>query len=452
MIEALTTKVQALFEETLPDDLIEKLADATGFRQRDRKIEVVKFIRAAIIAAGTGFGGRQADILRLYVDNGGTSVVRGAFYSRFGKPLESTMQKLSERLLERVRQQPKDLPGILGAHVTDWHIVDSSTVQLEKDLVGEYPSTGTGAALKVHKRFSVGIGTTWGYHLSPAREHDSRHLKIDESWRGLGLLVDLGYASTALIRDCFDHDVHFVMRLKENWKPKVKSISRGDVAKEFFPGTDLDVLIDKNIIVLNGKCVNANVTIGRGTRAVDCRLVGVPVVDGAGYRFYLTSLPSSVGPLQVCDLYRVRWEIECDNKLDKSCSKLSDIGAKTGPAVRALVHASLISSILACTIVHEARLLETPPPRAGTERMAAPLHPQTLARAMGGAAMSIAGALEKRGKEAESDWKRITTALCHLGRDPNWRQRPSILDQLRGWKISPGRTRSARPASTQAGL
>ena len=39
------------------------------------------------------------------------------------------------------------------------------------------------------------------HSISPAREHDAPHLTLDESWRGLGLLADLGYASIKLLRD-----------------------------------------------------------------------------------------------------------------------------------------------------------------------------------------------------------------------------------------------------------
>ena len=37
--------------------------------------------------------------------------------------------------------------------------------------------------------------------------------------------------------------------------------------------------------------------------------------------------------------------------------------------------------------------------------------------------------------------------LVHLGRDPNWRRRLSVLDQLRGWQIEPGRPWKAYAAS-----
>jgi hypothetical protein len=59
-------------------------------------------------------------------------------------------------------------------------------------------------------------------HWSPAREHDSPHLVLDESWRGKGLLVGLGYANLQRLRDCHRFGISVVMRLKENWKPKVE--------------------------------------------------------------------------------------------------------------------------------------------------------------------------------------------------------------------------------------
>jgi putative transposase len=442
-------EVREIFEGALPDELIQEMARATGFVQRERKRDVVRLVRAMVIAASTGYGGRQADVLRLYVENGGKEVVRGGFYSWFGPALEKTMEAVATRMLDIMKRQATDLPGVLGSHVQDWHIVDSTTVQLDDELKNVYPGTGDFAAVKVHKRLSVGRGTLWGYHLSPARDHDSVHLQVDESWRGLGLLVDLGYASLKLIGDCDRFGVHFVIRLKDNWKPRVDSVSRGTIAKTFFSGTDLDVLLDQDVLLLDGTAIDARVSIGRGERAVTCRLIGIPVIDGA-YRFYLTSLPGRVGPLQIGDLYRVRWEIESDNKLDKSCSHLDEIGARTAPAARALIHASLVSSMLACAIVHRHRLNDVPPPGANAQRTTPPLHPQTLARAMGSAAMSIAAALELSGAEADREWQRIARYLSHLGFDPNWRRRPSVLDQMRGWKIAPARRRAEKRSAERA--
>jgi hypothetical protein len=441
--------VREVFEAILPDATLLELARATKLQERARKMDVVGLLRAMIVAAATGYGGRQADIMRLYFEGGATSVVRGGFYGWFGAELEAVMLAVRQRALSYARTLPRDLPGLLGDHVTDWHIVDSSTVKLNKALIAEYPGTGDYAALKVHKRFSVGLGTTLDYHLSPAREHDNIHLTIDETWSGLGVLLDLGYASFKLIRDCNQHGVHFVIRLKESWKPKVQHVARGSITKTFLAGSDLEGLLADEVLLLDGKVVDVGVSFGTGKATVNCRMVGVPAPDG-GYRFYLTSLPGAVGPRQIADLYRVRWEIESDNKLDKSCSHLDEIGARTGPAVRALVHASMVSSILACLLAHHHRLNERPPPRKGTERKTPPVHTQALALAMGAAASTIAAAMNLKGTKADAEWERIAGYLTHLGKDPNWRRSPSILDQLRGWRITPGRPKKVKLASASA--
>jgi hypothetical protein len=439
--------LRELMETVLPEEAIADLVESAKFQERTRKRDAIGLIRAMVIAASTGYGGRQRDVARVYFENGAPRVARGGFYAWFGPALEATMAGLAQRALGYARAQPLDVPPLMRRFARDWHIVDSTTVRLPDELFAEYPGAGRYAALKVHKRLSVGTGTVYSYHLSPAREHDSPHLVLDESWRGLGLLVDLGYASLKLITDCAQYGVTWVMRLKESWKPKVQELSRGDVTKTFFAGTDLDVLLTQKILVLEGQVVDAKVTLGRGAKQVHCRLCGVPAPDGS-YRFYLTSLPPRVGPHQVADFYRVRWEIESDNKLDKSCSHLQEISAQTGPAVRALIHASLISSMLACLLVHKHRLKQAPPPQADTERTTPPLHPQSLARAMGSAASSLAGVFELSGAQADKKWQQLAEYLEHMAKDPNWRRSPSILDQLRGWRINPGRPKSSRLSSS----
>lgn len=439
--------VREIFEAILPDEALERLIAEARFQTRRRKLDATRLVRAAVVAAATGYGGRQADVMRLYFHNANEELrmVRGGFYAWFTSNLEAVLEGVAKRALKVARSQPVDLPSLLARYARDWHIVDSSTIKLDKTLFDEYPGTGDYAALKVHKRFSVGVGTTVGYHLSPAREHDAMHLTIDDSWRGFGFLGDLGYVSCKLISDCDAHGVPFVIRLKDNWKPKVDRITRGEIKGTFFPGTDLDVLLDNETLRLRGRVIDAKVHIGPVGRAVSCRLVGVPT-PGGDYRFYLTNLPAAVGPRQIADIYRIRWEIESDNKLDKSCNHIDRIQARTGAAVRTLVHASLTSSMLACLVSHKYRLKEGSRARP-TERTHPPIHPQSLARAMGFSAQKIAGAFELSGAQATSEWQSIADYLLHLGQDSNWRRAPSILDQMRGWKTTPGRPRRDRLAS-----
>lgn len=177
-------ELKELMELVLPESVLRGVVDAAGFEQRERRRDALKFLRAMLMSAASPAGGRQADVMRTYFHYGAPEVARGSFYDWFGPPLEEAMKKLVDITQEYVQKQPLDLPGILGC-VKDWRIVDSTTVKLDNRLKAVYPGTGDYAALKVHKTLSVGSGTVVSYHFSPAREHDSPHLTLDESWRGM---------------------------------------------------------------------------------------------------------------------------------------------------------------------------------------------------------------------------------------------------------------------------
>jgi DDE family transposase len=425
--------VRQVFEAILPHKEIERLCAQFGVIERQRKLHLGMLVRAMVIAAGTPGGAYQGDVLRSYLECEVPRVTRSAFYRWFDEPLERFMAALAERTLAYARTQQVDLTGILGG-VKDWYIVDSTTVRVRDALQAEFPGAGTYAALKVHKVLSVGCGAPVRYHFSPAREHDSRHLTIDASWQGCGLLADLAYASLARLRACNSHGVRFVIRLKDNWKPKIDYVARGQVTPEFFPGTDLDVLLKEEILVLDGRALDADVRVGGANNPVHLRLVGVHTPKG--YCVFLTNLPPRLGPRQVADIYRVRWEVELSIKLDKSVHRLDQVDAERPCSVKTLLHASLIASIIAALLAHTHNR-ETRPAEAGAPRSEAPLHPRRLALQLAVSCQSIAQAFDLKGARAKQRWQQIADVLIHSGRDPNWRRRPSVLDQLRGWKRQP---------------
>jgi hypothetical protein len=426
-------EVQQVFEAILPQEEIDRLCQQCGVIERQRKLNLGMFVRAMVISAGTPGGAYQADVLRSYLEFEVPHVARSAFYRWFDEPLERFMEALAEHALAYARTQQVDLSGPLSG-VQDWYIVDATTVTVRDALREEFPGTGEYAAIKVHKVLSVGCGAPVHYHVSPAREHDSRHLQIDESWRGYGLLADLAYASLDRLRACEAHGVQFVIRLKENWKPKVDYIARGQVTQEFFPGTDLDTLLEQKILRLDGHVIDADVHVGRRPHVLALRLVGVQTPKG--YCFFLTNLPPRVGPWQVADLYRVRWEVELSIRLDKSVNRLDAIDTERPCSLKTLLHASLIASTLAALLAHTHNV-HTRPQQPGVPRTEAPLHPRRLALQLAVSCQSIAQAFELQGAEAIQRWTKIAELLTHSGRDPNWRRRPSVLDQLRGWKRQP---------------
>ncbi len=422
-------ELRALMEAMLPADVLAGVAAGAGLQRRDRKRDAVRLLRTILIAAASPAGGRQADMHRQYIEAAGAPVTRGSFYDWFGGPLEATLTELSARARARVQAAPADLPAPM-ADVHDWWIVDSTLVMLPRPLRREFPGAGAYAAVKVHKTLSVGRGAVVDYHFSPARDHDSPHLALDETWRGAGLLIDLGYASVARLAACRDLDIAVIIRLKDSWRPVVERVARADLKQTFVPGTDLDLFLDGVDLGLRN-VIDVDAEVGAG---VAMRLVGV-AVPRKGYRFYLTNVGRRLGPHQIADIYRVRWEIETNNKLDKSGHRLHQIDARRPAAVRALLHASMIASILVGSIVHAHNRATRP---AAGPRQRPPLHHGLVARMLALAGPRVADAFERTGADADRAWAHIAAALVHAGQDPNWRSKPSILDQLRGWPAKPG--------------
>ena len=394
-----------------------------------------ELVVALILAGGTHEGGRQYDVLRTYIDNGAPRVVRGTFYSWFTEPLLHLLVELLDKAIAVGQRQRKLLPGIL-AGVTDWRIVDSTTVALNKALVDTFPGAGEYAALKIHKEWSVGTGNLVSYKLSPAREHDSPHLVVDESRRGTGLLMDLGYASLERLAECERHDVQYVIRLKENWKPTVNRLVRGALFRGPVGNVDFDALLDQDIVILDGHAIDADVTVGRGELKVPCRLVGVPTPKG--YCFFLTNVPRKThGPLQVGELYRVRWEIEIDNKVDKAGSRLDEITARKPVSARILVLATLLNSTIARTIVQSEKLAVVDAKKEPTDPASrAPLHAILTMRALSSAHGTIVRLLLSD-TPVLPEWRKLMSRLRDLGSDPNWRRSPSVLDVIQGLTAPP---------------
>jgi hypothetical protein len=334
---------------------------------------------------------------------------------------------------------PKHLPGAL-AGVKDWRAIDSETVTLPAALAGVCPGSGSSAAIKVHKELSLGCGCMVDFRLEPAVEHDAKDFRVDESYRGMDLLVDLGYVSLRMIRDCREHEVVFAIRLKENWKPRVERVVTADLLGELLGELDLDTMIERGDLPLDGAPVDADVRLGRGAKAARARLVGVAAQDG--YHFYLTNLARQTHtPSMVSDLYRVRWEIELDNRLDKGVAQLDQVRATTASSVRILLYASLLHFLLVDVLVHHDRLAlarrdKSDPPRP-------PLHPITLGFALRNTSLLLA-VMHVTLDIPQTMWDSVARMLRVVAEDPNWRGRPSIMDQLRGQIAPPGRPRRRR--------
>ena len=245
---------------------------------------------------------------------------------------------------------------------------------------------------------------------------------------------EMAYARLARLRACEAPGVRLVMRLHEHWKPQVDDRARGQVTQAFLPGRDFEALLADDPWVLDGRTVDADVPVGTGKVAVHLRRVGVPTPKGSS--FFLTNLPARIGPRHVSDRDRVRWEGELSIRLDKSVNRLDAIDTEQPCTLKTRWPASLIASTIAARLA-PTHNVHTRPQQPGAPRTEAPLHPRRLAWQRAVSCQSIAPAFELTGAEATQRWNKIAKWLTHRGKDPNWRRRPSVLDQLRGWKRQP---------------
>jgi hypothetical protein len=438
-------QVRAIFEKALSGREIVELARRHKVVERNNVIQIAELVLALALSARTHSGGRQADVLRTYEDLVARTLVRGTFYARFTADLEKLVEELLSGALDAAEAEPVLLPPGL-AFVKDWLIVDSTTVRLHDALKGEYRGTGDYAALKVHKTFSIGRYNLLNFHLSPAHEHDSRHCLVDESLAGYGLLLDLGYASHDRLRTCVEHGVEAVIRLKTGWRINVETVHEGAVLTEklFDEPVDFKLLFESQQVRFENGQLDIDVRLGKGELSIPLRLVALEV-PGKGVCAFLTTLTRGQASAELVGLlYRLRWEIERDNKLNKSDFSMDDMDCRKGCSARTLVYGALLGSVLVNRVVHQDHREKA---TASVPATTGPMHARLVAMVLMAGCQTLATALLE--PETTTAWVGLASRL-ESARDPNWRRRPSVLDTMLGFVAPPGRSRRAKtpvPAS-----
>lgn len=425
-----STELRRIFETFLPKDLIYEYAKSLKVVQRERDFDPVQMIFALVLVGGTAEAGRLSAAIRDYSTYMGKDGARSGLYTKFNEKFLLLMQELTNRALQYVRNMPHHLPGILEGR-SDWRVFDSTTVRLHPALSEKYPATGDYAALKVHVELSLGVENVVGWHITPARQHDSPELVIDESRRGTGLIVDLGYVSHALIRACVAHDVHLVIRLKDGWNIQLDDHvmasqlcewEASDAVMACFDGMPLKAHLKEPLDV--------DVRMGGKKAPVQARLVNVKTSEG--YRAYLTTVPRETHDAAAISLlYGLRWSIELQNKLAKTGCQLDEITAQKAASAEILVHASMLASMLANGVVHLEHLSQGAQGTAVVKLKSPPLHPMLVWKGIVSAAWRVTSYLTE-GQATDDDWARLANSLRGIGKDPNWKNAPSPLDDAKG--------------------
>lgn len=436
--------VRGLFEEVFPRDGIKEAVVRLGVQQRVRHFDPVAMVMALVMLGGTAEAGRIGAALREYFESGHKEVARSAAYRWFDEEFLALMRELSDGLLAYVHRMPVHLPGVLAGR-RDWRVVDSTTVKLDKALRESFPGTGDYAALKVHVEMSLGLENVVAYKITPARRHDSPELVVDETRRGTGLLVDLGYVSHALLQACREHDVHLVVRLKDGWSVFLDTAVRVGELEEWELPDELVEYLDGEALPGNVELpFDVDVRLGGPSSETCARLVNVATPEG--FRAYLTTLPRSTHDGDaVSFLYRLRWSVELQNKLAKSGCQLDHIDARKPVSAEILVHAAMMASMLANALVHLEHLDQGMVGEKTVRPKRPPHHAMLIWKCVVTSAWRIADLLANPDDGQRLGWEHVARYLTHGGQDPNWRRKPSPIDDAKGrnatgrayWKSRP---------------
>lgn len=426
--------LRQVFDQILPADVIREAVVRLGVQKRRRELDPVALIYSLVLVGGTWEAGRIATAVRDYFERGGTRVGASAYYKWFDAELLALVQELSKIALAYADGMPKHLPGILAGR-TDWLAVDSTTVKLRPELAMVWPGCGPYAALKVHKTYSLGAENVVAYTLTPARKHDGPELRLDESWRGKGLVADLGYASFDLIRQCQALDVHFVIRRPQKWAVFLDE-SKGNEARSGWVGVDQAKLaLTGDILPDERGIVDVDVTLGSESNPIPVRLVGIRTETE--FLYFFTNLPRSTHPAAAVGMvYRLRWSIEIDNKLTKTGCQLDEITAERPVSAEILAHVAMIASILANALVHADHVERG---AVGTKivKFDRPtLHPILLWKTLVAGSHRISEMLADPSTPVD-EWARLAAHLTAGAGDRNWKKSPSPMDRVKGRGAAP---------------
>ena len=353
----LTPAVELLASLTTPEEVREKAREVRAVR-RTGKVCPYEFLMVVIL--GLSVRGRTSisQLGHLFAEVTGVRLARSSFWARFNGGFSELTKWLLDRLVGHARQAPPTPPGYLKVF-KDVLAVDSSVVKVHDDLRSVWKGTrrnSAKAALKVHAWVRAFTGELVKYRVTREAFGDSRAFGIDQSLRGVLVLMDRGYGSPSLWRRIDSVGGYFLTRVPKGWNQVITSMNRrhrGRARK--LVGKNLqDALLGIKRQVLDVNVVfRCRVRGYRGQRArkVDheFRVIGLRRPDGE-LALYATNAPQEMLSAEaVWEVYRLRWEVETFFKTAKSGCALDELPSKDRHRVEALVYAALIRAHIAMT-------------------------------------------------------------------------------------------------------
>jgi len=352
--------IASSLHEVLGEEAIDDLARETGFLKRKRDITPMAMVAACLSTLAVGTAKWLADIQRTFNEFTGKAVRYKPFHKQLAKPefaefLRRLLCEVLEALTVPVLQA---VPGHKLAMFKDIVIHDGTSFAVKDTLADVFPGRFTKvspAAVEIHATMSATTDNAMAVTLAPDKETERAFAPSPQGLQGRLLLQDRGYERRSTFVEIERNGGSFIIRGNTTIKPKVVE-ARSE-------GVRLRRLENKSLHLqkLPRADVDLEIEWGRG----DARWVGRLVILYRGkkrgpkaFTLLHTNLQRTIfSPVEVGQLYRLRWQVELLFKEWKSHANLHRFDTSKPPIAEAMIWASLLAATVKRYLSHTAQLV-----------------------------------------------------------------------------------------------
>ena len=334
------------------DNIIEKIHQC--FNQIPRKdnrahIGPLEFVTFLVLCfSRDGNAKSLAGLRRGLIAETGKKIARSTFWKRLAtRRLQTQVQQLIGQLIVSTTKKLSIFSTILSLlGVSGIYLLDSSSSTLPQDASDSFPAPRNNvvpASIKWHCLWDLlGGGLRW-FELSPATEHDRKHVPPMGLLNQALIIMDLGYFDFTLLNEIALAGGYFLCRLKSNTHVEILKIIEG--LPERFEGK----ILSKSKLPKGRKIIEVVGSFGsQGKPKMVERVIGFWNPIEKTYHWYVTNL--EVKPELIYPLYRLRWQIELVFKAAKSSLRLADFSSANTNIILNIHLATIAASLLGTSI------------------------------------------------------------------------------------------------------
>jgi putative transposase len=351
------TLLQDTLLELFPSDVLQRLAEQSGFIRRYRKVDPVAFFWAVTLEAGV-YLQRSLDQLRHVYNERAAKPLHSyaSFYDRFTPELVEFLHLCVAHGLSQLKSAPGNRLSPKLSAFEDVLIQDSTIVRLSAALASHYPPVRRNhptAGAKIAALVSVRANGPQRLELTAESVNERDTLQPGPWVKGSVLLLDLGFYKHQGFARIEENGGFYLTRLHGLVDPTLVRSHR------IHRGATLDLKgkgwreVEPQ---LKGETLDAEVAIDFGRRkyggrqrrdTLTARLVAVWNEESRKYHTYLTNIrPEVLSAEEVADLYGCRWEVEMVFKELKSQYALDRVNTTNRSVAEALIWASLLTLVV----------------------------------------------------------------------------------------------------------